>query len=135
MQKKALTRKILTMLSFVLAFFLFTHNNFVLADTNYLDPAQNGLKASAPDYMANGNTDVAAIIGNIISSLLAFIGIIFLILIIYAGFMWMTAGGNEEKVNMAISTAIRASVGLVIIAAAYLITKFLGQTVIGYFVK
>jgi type IV secretory pathway VirB2 component (pilin) len=59
-----------------------------------------------------------------ISAFLGLLGIIFIILIIYAGFNWMTAGGDEEKVKLAKDTLIRAVIGLIIIIAAYSITYF-----------
>ena len=39
------------------------------------------------------------IIGAIITWVLGFIGVLFLSFIIFAGYQWMTAGGNEEKVD------------------------------------
>lgn len=70
-------------------------------------------------------------IGQIVGAVLAFVGVIFFVIIIYGGFMWMTAGGNEEKVKKAIELIVQAVVGLIIIGAAYLITKFIGEKVIG----
>lgn len=73
------------------------------------------------------NSDVATIIGNIIGYLLSFVGLIFLIMIIYGGFEWMTAGGDEAKVKKAISLFTQAVFGLLIISAAYLLTRFIGE--------
>lgn len=64
------------------------------------------------------------IIQVVISAFLGLLGIIFLVLIIYAGFEWMTAQGDEEKVTKAKDTLTRAIIGLVIITAAYSITYF-----------
>ena len=36
---------------------------------------------------------------NIVKIFLGFLGILAVVLIIYAGFLWMTAGGEEEKVK------------------------------------
>lgn len=63
-------------------------------------------------------------IGQIINVILGFLGIIFLVLVIYAGFLWMTAGGNSDKVDKAKSILIQAVIGLVILLAAYAITSF-----------
>ena len=51
-------------------------------------------------------------------------GVIFIILIILAGYNWMTAGGEEEKVNKAKQMIYRAIIGLIIIMSAYAITYF-----------
>ena len=45
-----------------------------------------------------------AIIGNLIGTTLSIIGVIFFILMVYAGFKWMTARGNEEGVKEAQKT-------------------------------
>ena len=47
---------------------------------------------------------------------------------IFAGFLWMTAGGNDEKVSQAKKTLAAAIVGLALLLAAYAISEF----VIGY---
>jgi TRAP-type C4-dicarboxylate transport system permease small subunit len=64
------------------------------------------------------------IIGAVIAAFLSLLGVIFLILIIYGGFLWMTSGGNEQKVLKAKKTLTRAVIGLIIIVSAYSITYF-----------
>lgn len=66
-------------------------------------------------------------IGSVIGILLSFVGVIFLILIIYAGISWMTASGNQEKVTKAKDLIINAVIGLIIVLAAYAITAFIGN--------
>ena len=60
-------------------------------------------------------------IGIIISYMLAFLGVIFLVLVIYSGFQWMTAGGNEEKVENSKKRIIQASIGLALVLFSYMI--------------
>jgi hypothetical protein len=67
---------------------------------------------------------VSSIIGKIISAVLGFVGVIFLILMIYGGFLWMTAGGNEEQVKKARGLIINATIGLIIVIAAYGVVYF-----------
>lgn len=64
------------------------------------------------------------IIGGIIQTALSILGIIAAILIIYAGYVWMTARGKEERVTKAKETLEAAIIGLVIIMAAYALTYF-----------
>lgn len=64
------------------------------------------------------------IAGAIIGTFLSFLGIIFLCLIIYGGFLWMTSAGNEGKVIRAKQTLTQAVIGLIIILSAYSITYF-----------
>ena len=70
------------------------------------------------------STIIAQTVGTIISYILGFLGVIFLVITVYSGIQWMTAGGNEEKVTKARTRLINATVGLVIIMAAYAITWF-----------
>ncbi|MFA6534214.1 MAG: hypothetical protein WCT37_03510 [Patescibacteria group bacterium] len=56
------------------------------------------------------------------------IGIIFLILTVYAGFRWMTAGGNEEQVTEAKDLIRNAVIGLGIIVFSFAITYFVGRS-------
>lgn len=69
--------------------------------------------------------DVVTTIGFMIAGLLGFVGAIFLILIIYGGILWMTAGGNEEQIKKARKYIINATIGLVIVVLANLITTFI----------
>lgn len=74
--------------------------------------------------LSGGETDLPRLIGSFIGALLGLLGVVFVLLTIYAGFLWMTAQGNEEKVKKAKSTISAAVIGLVIILASYAITNF-----------
>jgi len=70
----------------------------------------------------NQDTNLAYKIGQIISYLLAFLGVVFLIIVVYAGIQWMVAGGNPEVVKGARNKLVNAAIGLAIVLAAYAIT-------------
>jgi hypothetical protein len=70
------------------------------------------------------NEDPRIIIGRIIQVALGLIGIIVVVLIIWAGFRWMTAAGREGEIEEAKKTLGAAVIGLVIILMAYSITTF-----------
>lgn len=76
-------------------------------------------------YEAADQFTLSAIIGVVISAALALIGAIFLVLMLYAGYHWMTARGEEEKVEKAKDTINRAIVGLIIVVGAYAIWQFI----------
>ncbi len=88
----------------------------------------NTSKMDAQDQaMANaagigGATSLSFIISVIIQAVLGFLGIIFLVLTIMAGFKWMTAGGNEDEIKKAKQTLTNSVIGLIIVLAAYTIT-------------
>jgi amino acid transporter len=98
------------------------------AGASSLWDAQEGKSQIAPKFGENTNpTDVRAVTINIIKVFLSFMGIIFLIMIIFAGFRWMTAAGNEERVKDAQSQITAATIGMLIILSAFLITNFVVQ--------
>ena len=68
-------------------------------------------------------------IGTVVGSLLSLIGIIFFIMVIYGGIMWMTSAGNQETVKKSINTVISASIGIVVVLSAYAITNFVLSSV------
>jgi len=61
--------------------------------------------------------------GKIIKSVLGLIGIISLLYFITGGFMWMTAGGNSEKVKKGRDTLIWATLGLLVIFSSYTVVR------------
>lgn len=116
----------------MLAFFITTIS--VLEAESGIDSALNGLNTSAKQgFAGDGNlgdsgiiTDIPTGIGRIVGAILAFIGVIFFILMIYGGFMWMTARGNEQQTTRAKELIMAAVIGLIIVLAAYAITSYIG---------
>lgn len=96
----------------------------VLADQSLLD-SQIGLgEVGTMAYGDNTPTDIRITIANIIRIVLEFLGIIFLGLTIVAGFMYMTSAGNEEKIKKAVGLLKNGIIGLVIVLAAWTITRY-----------
>jgi hypothetical protein len=67
---------------------------------------------------------VGTIIAYLISGALALLAIIFLILVVIAGYRWMTAAGNEEIITKSKQSMKEAIIGLIIVLAAYAIVAF-----------
>lgn len=87
--------------------------------------AAHGLEGTADIAgLSELETSPARIIGRLVGSLLGFTGVIILILLIYAGSLWMTAAGNEERIGKAKKIIVGSIVGAVIIIGAYAITSF-----------
>jgi len=93
-----------------------------------LTPAGTGLEAAAAGSgLAGGCTGtdcLSQIVGQAINIVLGFLGIVLLAILIYAGFVWMTAGGDTDKVKTARASIVNAIAGLLVIAASYAITTF-----------
>ncbi len=87
---------------------------------------QEGLDEVGKAFGQRGEPDdVRVTITKIIVLFLQFLGIIFLVLILFAGFQWMMSGGNEEKVGKAKKLLINAVIGLVIILVSWLLARYL----------
>ena len=78
-----------------------------------------------------GTRTFGQIVGQIIHIFLTIVGVIAIILCIYAGFKWMTAGGSEEAVDAAKKTLVNGVIGLIIVFASYAITSFVLNSVGG----
>ncbi|MFA6130813.1 MAG: hypothetical protein WC730_00930 [Patescibacteria group bacterium] len=87
-------------------------------------PLGDGWLSDVQGNSGLSNMDLPSFIGQIIYTLLSFLGIVFLAFTIYAGFLWMTAGGEAEKTKKAQTLLMNAVIGLIIILAAYAITNF-----------
>lgn len=93
--------------------------NFALAATFNVKPQMDilagvGLPSDSP----------LNVIVKVVRILLSTVAVIFLVLIIYAGFRWMTSGGNSEAIESAKKTMMAAIIGIVVIFLAYAITLF-----------
>lgn len=74
-----------------------------------------------------GDADPRDIIVNVIKIALSFLGIIAVLIIMYGGWLWMTAGGDAAKVDKAKKVLTGAVIGLIIILSAFLITAFIAS--------
>ena len=68
--------------------------------------------------------DVYGLAQIVINAFLSIVGVLLLIYLLHAGYEWMTARGEEEKVEKAKDTIKRAITGIIIIVAAYAISVF-----------
>jgi hypothetical protein len=118
-------KKILSLLacSFFIGISFF---NLIPANASGLNDAfnQSNLNQAANGYDTSGKNDVYQIVGTIINTLLSLLGVIFIVLLIYGGITWMTAEGDESKVEKAQIIIRNAVIGLIIIVSAYAISYF-----------
>lgn len=78
-----------------------------------------------------GGADVRVIVARIINVFLGLLAAIALILVLYGGFLWMTAGGNPEQVEKAKKVLTNAAIGLAIILMSWAITIFVFNALLG----
>lgn len=101
---------------------------FIAKAAGALDASVSTLNAVNESGLAGSKSDLPVLIGGIISVLLGSLGIVFVIFIVNAGIMYMTAAGDPAKVDKAKKMITQAVVGLIIVVAAYSISSFvIGQ--------
>lgn len=74
---------------------------------------------------STSETSFAENIGFVIRLALSMVGVIFLGQMVYAGYLWMTAHGEEEQVTKAQTMIKQSIIGLIIVVGAYSITTYL----------
>jgi len=121
-------------------YFVFAQNNGFY--TNSADnsntsgnSASNGASVNSVNPLGMLNTvavgggyqqsSLAIIVGTIIRAAFSLLGGIFIILIILGGYEWMTAEGNEQKVEKAQNYIKRAIIGLIVTLSAWAIWSFI----------
>lgn len=85
---------------------------------------QTGLSATAKAAGVGSPKPILQIAGELIKAVLGLVGVIMLVLVLYAGFLWMTSQGEEAKVKRAKAILTNAIIGLVVIFSAYSITSY-----------
>lgn len=98
------------------------------AQASYDFASESGLKKTGKNlgYETEQNTDtfIESYIGQILTVIFSILGLIFFVLTIYAGFLWMTAQGNDSKISEAKKILTNAIIGLIIVFASYAISYF-----------
>ncbi len=69
-------------------------------------------------------TSVQGLVGQAIKILLSFIGSIMLALYIYAGILWMTAGGNSERIDTSKQVLVWTTLGVAVMLVSYLVITY-----------
>lgn len=86
-------------------------------------PTESGLETAAAPTNLIKQTDTRILIAGIINTLLGFLTSLFLILIIYGGFRWMTAAGSTEQVAEAKNIIKNSVIGIAVVLLSYVIVR------------
>lgn len=112
----------------VTVFFIFIFSLPALAQTTSAEISSGGPIDPGLDILEEPlglpTQDVRVVIARIIRIALGFVGIVMVVLIMYGGWLWMSAGGNSEQINKAKKVIINAAIGLAIMLSAYAIVLF-----------
>ena len=102
-----------------------------LAAQSGFEAARNSLQSAGNEaYGDQAQTDLPAVVGKVVNAFLAVLGIVLTIVIIRGGFMYMTAGGEQKKVEDGKHWIINGIIGLVIVLLAYALSSFVVSSMI-----
>lgn len=125
-----ITKKRILSLLFLLTLGILQVNTFIgvaparAADSDLLSGQPLLTQVGDNSYGAS-QKDVKVIALDLLSVALGFLAFIFLALFLFAGFKWMTSGGNEAKVKEASGQMTAAAIGLIIVLASWGISRYL----------
>lgn len=117
---KNIALKILTILTFFPGI-VFAQST----DRTGIGQAFSNVKEVAKMGSYSDTISINTIAGDLIQLALSVLGVLFVIFMIYAGYLWLTAAGNEQRVERAKKILFESIIGLVIVVAAYAITYFI----------
>lgn len=96
---------------------------FVFAQSATLEKLKDVGSNKGP-FVEPNDFSFAIMVGIIIKTFLSLLGIFFITLMILGGYNWMTAQGDESKVEKAKKIITNAIIGLIITLSSYVIWDF-----------
>ena len=87
-----------------------------------IDPGKNKVSGWVK---GNWDTDISSAINNFLTYILLFLGLIAMVLFLWAGFNILTAAWDEEKVKKGKTTMIQAAIWLFVIFFAWQLVDFI----------
>lgn len=111
-------RKLLSLLSFIFFLIPTPALAFSVGDTGLSE-------AGRSVYSNTASMDAGTFVGTyLMIPLFSIAGVIFLVLIVYAGILWMTDRGDMDYVKKAKNILVHSTIGIIILISAYAITTF-----------
>lgn len=121
---KFMKKKFLVILLAVICVSMFMAPSVLAASkiTDYGGPLETVVKGTGG---LEQNASLPATIGKVIKGALSIVGLVFFALMFYAGYTWMIARGEEEKITTARNTIIAAMIGIIIVVGSYALTNII----------
>lgn len=132
--KKLQTKKLFVILILIILSLVITQTAWGAEHTSIDRALEIGDKAiteafggGTPIDTTGGGTGDPFVYGlfQIINSLLTFVGVIFFLILIYGGYLWMFARGNEDQVLRAKKITKEVIIGIIIIVLARVFVEFI----------
>jgi len=76
-------------------------------------------------YAAANEQTLTILIGRIINIFLGLVGTLFLVFTVYAGYLWLTAGGDTKKIDTSKAYLKNGIIGIIITLSAFGISTFI----------
>ena len=126
-------KKIFTRIYYILLLYIFLAPGFVFGQTSQTQPIfGGGLKTQIKDNVSAfiGRAglhafDLPSFVGILIQMLMSILSVFFLLLILYGGYKWMMAKGNEQEVDKAKDVIRNSIYGLIVVLSSYAIAYFI----------
>lgn len=103
----------------------------VFADDTVINTAILGAGSETETFfkkfepLGYGNiVEPGTLVYNIIAIVLGLLGVIIVVMMMYGGFLWITAAGEEDKAKKGTTILFQAVIGAIIVFAAYTVTYF-----------
>jgi hypothetical protein len=114
-----------------LIFFVFILGLLIIPTVTFaqLTTSDVGLEYAADIGLTT--VDIRTLVARVINAFLGLLGLLVVCIFIYAGYLYMTAGGDASKVDRAKQLMINAVIGLVIVLSAYAIAAFIFRAITG----
>jgi len=100
---------------------------FAQVDPDSMRGILEGTGKNAGFAAATNRFTMSSIAGTAVNVFLSILGIYFIILVIYGGYNYMSARGDEEKVTKALATIQTAIIGVIIVVSSYALFYFIFQ--------
>lgn len=104
--------------------------NVVRVQTANFTNAGEFAESAATESGVDTGSSVEEKVASIVNYALSLLGVIFLILMVYGGFIWMLARGDEAEAKRAKNIITAGVIGMIIVIAAFAITTFVVNSLI-----
>jgi hypothetical protein len=129
MKKKFLSLSVIAIAVIIMPFATFASNSTTPTTTPKAQNIQGNLGIFGKQAFGTDQPrDIRIIVGSVISSIIGILGILLTIYLLYGGFKWMTANGDDKQVEDAKAIIRNAVIGLAIIMTSYALTQFIIQS-------
>ncbi|MFB6181286.1 MAG: hypothetical protein ABEJ24_00095 [Candidatus Magasanikbacteria bacterium] len=122
--------KTLKQIFFVVLLGFFSFSFIQPVDASFIGSAKKKFeKTGQTANVGEDEKDLGTMVGKGIKIALQLVGVILLIFLVYAGFLWMTSRGEEDKIKKARGIIINTIIGAFIVITAYAITALITGTI------